>query len=320
MVDILSFKVPTPYPVGPVNLYLIRAGDVNVLVDTGPNTPEARQSLEKNFQNLGLSIEDMQFIIVTHAHQDHMGLAGWIKEQSGARICTHVRNMYWLTDYKGEWERQRNYFFNFWKKNGVPDEIIQKMNIYWNFFKEHSISTSVDCYVEKDSLFMVGTKEIEIIYTPGHATGHISLKVEDRFISGDHLLLDITSNPVIEPPLPEESERPMSLPMYIESLERTLEIKGIEEVYPGHGEPFINYKKVITTRIKHYMNRKKTVYKAMKSKPMTLYEICKSIFPDLPDNQRFLALSETQGHLDLLLVEGKVSIEEKDGIMYYVKQ
>ena len=320
MVDILSFKVPTPYPVGPVNLYLIRAGDVNILIDTGPNTPEARRYLEKNLNDHGLSVKDIHFVIVTHAHQDHMGLAGWIKEQSGAKICSHIRNVYWLTDYEGEWNRQRWYFLKFWHKNGVPDEIIRKMELFWNFFKRHSLSTTVDCYVEKDSLFMVDTAEIEIIFTPGHATGHISLKVEDKFISGDHLLLDITSNPVIEAPLPEEQERPKSLPMYIESLERTLEIEGIKVVYPGHGEPFKDYKKVIKKRIKHYMSRKKAIFRAMKKEPMTLYEICKSIFPNLPDNQRFLALSETQGHLDLLLLEGKVSIEEIDGIMYYVKQ
>jgi len=249
-----------------------------------------------------------------------MGLAGWIKKQSGARICTHIRNLYWLTDYQGEWKRQRDYFLQFWKKNGVPDEIIRRMDLFWNFFREHSISTNVDCFVEKDGLFMVDMAEIEIYFTPGHATGHISLKVEDKFISGDHLLLDITSNPVIEAPLPDEEDRPKSLPMYIESLERTLSIKGIKTVLPGHGEPFKNYEKLIKTRIKHYMNRKKSIYKAMKKSPMTLYEICKLIFPDLPDNQRFLALSETQGHLDLLLEEGKVTIEEKDGITYYVKQ
>ncbi len=320
MVDILSFDIPTPYPVGPVNLYLLKFQENNVLVDTGPNTDEARKALIEALKEKNLKVEDIHYIIITHAHQDHMGLAGWIKELSGAQICTHIRNAYWLTDYQGEWIRQKEYFLEFWRKNGVPEEILGRINLYWNFFKDHSLSTSVDCFVEKDSLFMVNEFEIEIIYTPGHATGHIVLKVEDKLISGDHLLEGITSNPVLEPPLPGEKERPLSLPMYIESLERTLEIEGINLILPGHGRPFRGHEEIIKRKLAHYQKRKEEVYSKIGETPKTLFEICREIFSNLPDHQRFLALSETQGHLDLLLQEKRIAIEEIDEIIYYVRR
>lgn len=319
MYDILNFSVPTPYPVGPVNLYLVKSGETNVLIDTGPYTEEAKEAFIENLKKFGLTPGDIHYIIITHAHQDHMGLARWIKSQSGAKICTHIRNVYWITNYPGELERQRKYFKDFWRKNGVPEEIIRRMELYWNFFKDHSKSTSVDCFIEKDSLFMVEGAELELNYTPGHAIGHISVKIDDKFISGDHLLLDITSNPVIEPPLPGETERPLSLPLYLNSLEKTLTIEGIKEVLPGHGTPFKNHKKVIKQKIKHYHKRKDQIYKKLGKDPMTLFQICRKVFSELPDDQRFLALSETQGHLDLLLIENKVTIEEIDGITYYVK-
>ncbi len=320
MVDILSFDIPTPYPVGPVNLYLLKVGNNNILIDTGPNTEEAKRSLVNALKERNLKVEDIDYIIITHAHQDHMGLAGWIRELSGARICTHVRNAYWLTDYQGEWIRQKEYFLKFWQRNGVPDEIINRMNLFWEFFKDHSVSTEVDCFVEKDSLFVIDNFEIEIIYTPGHASGHIVLKTGGRLISGDHLLEGITSNPVLEPPLPGENERPMSLPMYMDSLKRTLNIRGINLVMPGHGKPFTGYKEVIRRRLIHYEKRKEEVYSKIGDTPRTLFEICREIFPDLPDHQRFLALSETQGHLDLLLQEKRVAIEEMGATIYYVRR
>ena len=78
-------SVPTPFEVGPVNLYLITAPEV-VLVDSGPGMPGAMGRFEKELAAAGMTPESLQKIVVTHAHQDHYGLAQALSRRSGAPI------------------------------------------------------------------------------------------------------------------------------------------------------------------------------------------------------------------------------------------
>ena len=80
--------LPTPFPVGPVNCWLLR-GDPLTLVDAGPNTPEALAALEAGLAGHGLRIEDVELLILTHQHSDHVGLAATIRARSGCRVAGH---------------------------------------------------------------------------------------------------------------------------------------------------------------------------------------------------------------------------------------
>jgi glyoxylase-like metal-dependent hydrolase (beta-lactamase superfamily II) len=80
--------VPTPFPVGPVNVWLLR-GDPLTLVDTGPSTPEALVALEAGLEAAGVAIEEIELLLLTHQHSDHVGLAATIVERSGCSVAAH---------------------------------------------------------------------------------------------------------------------------------------------------------------------------------------------------------------------------------------
>ena len=80
--------VPTPFPVGPINLYLI-VDDPVTLVDTGPKTDESRDALEAELARLGFKLADIERVILTHTHEDHCGQAAMIQRASGARVFVH---------------------------------------------------------------------------------------------------------------------------------------------------------------------------------------------------------------------------------------
>src|SRR5438105_434174 len=80
--------VPTPFPVGPINIYLI-VEDPLTLVDTGPKTDEALAAVRDQLGKLGFSTKDIKRIILTHTHEDHCGLAGILQRESGARVYVH---------------------------------------------------------------------------------------------------------------------------------------------------------------------------------------------------------------------------------------
>ena len=91
-------ELPTPFPVGPVNVYLIE-GREPVLIDAGPNTREAWDSLLQGFQALGATIDQIRHVIITHGHADHYGLASRIAAESGAPVWIHRDDRAMIQDY-----------------------------------------------------------------------------------------------------------------------------------------------------------------------------------------------------------------------------
>ncbi|MDQ3013127.1 MAG: MBL fold metallo-hydrolase, partial [Acidobacteriota bacterium] len=113
--------LPTPFPVGPINVYLV-VEDPLTLVDTGPKTDEALVALRDQLRKLGFAAIDIKRIILTHTHEDHCGLAGTLQRESGARVYVH------------EWEfqnisvhRQTRVNRDLLMRAGVPAEELEVM-------------------------------------------------------------------------------------------------------------------------------------------------------------------------------------------------
>ena len=81
----LSFELPTPFPVGPVNCYVLLDAPVTV-VDPGMIFRDTLATLGAELEGVGLRVCDVEAVVVTHAHPDHYGAAGWLAEQADAPI------------------------------------------------------------------------------------------------------------------------------------------------------------------------------------------------------------------------------------------
>jgi len=124
MDGIVTLTLPTPYPVGPINLYLIE-GEPLTLVDAGPRTEEARVALHQELAHQGYSLADIRQVVITHPHVDHVGLLAEVVAESGAKVVTHPRNQDWLTDFAGEWRRLMGFFASVYWQEGVPMSVLQ---------------------------------------------------------------------------------------------------------------------------------------------------------------------------------------------------
>ena len=80
-----TIVVPTPYAVGPANVYVITADPVT-LIDCGPNTAAAENALRLGMASFGMVPEQVARIVVTHGHPDHYGLAPRLQAISGAEV------------------------------------------------------------------------------------------------------------------------------------------------------------------------------------------------------------------------------------------
>jgi glyoxylase-like metal-dependent hydrolase (beta-lactamase superfamily II) len=311
---LFQIVIPTPFPVGPVNVYLSTDPDSPLtLIDTGPRTDQALAALEQSLNVLGFALVDIERIIITHGHTDHYGLAGDIVQASEAQVFSHVHNRPLLQENATEQERRRIFYQDLMAKAGAPRQfwtyVVQIMEGFRHFGTEVS---TVHALGVGDEVQLAG-QQWQVLFMPGHAGGLICLyQPETRsFLSNDHLLRDISSNPFFEPPLPGQTQRRRSLVDYIASLERTAAL-DIAIAWPGHGEPIHNHRTLIEDRLAFHHRRAQKILTALADAPQTVYTLTEAIFNNLNPIDRFLAISEVLAHLEWLEDQKTVTSQLED--------
>lgn len=317
MNDLYCIAIPTPFPVGPVNVYLLVDRELT-LVDTGPNTDEAMAVLRTSLAAYGYTLADLRCLVITHAHPDHYGLAARIVAESGARVCSHHINVPRLANDQSEVSQRYAYYAQILQHAGVPLSSLVGLQAELSTVGRYAQPLTVDVALNDQDMLVLAESSWEVMHTPGHARGHICLyNPENRYLlAGDHLLPDISSNPILEPPLPGEIERPRSLAQYLRSLKR-LEALEIAVAWPGHGVPITDHRSLIGQRMQFHRQRAEEIAAILFEEPKTAFQIATSLFSDLQGMQVFLAVSEVIGHLDILEEEGRVIAQQTGGLVRY---
>lgn len=305
--------IPTPFLVGPVNVYLIK-GESLILVDTGPKTKEAWDSLVFQLKELGYSPSDIEQVILTHHHPDHVGL---LDQFHNKRIIAHENAQPWITKDEKFLASVVDYFQKLYIEHGVDLAMIEKMKESEERYLDFSCQTDLTMAVrEGDEID--GLHGWKVIETPGHAQSHISLYCEKSgvVIAGDHLIKKISSNAILERPFSDDNSRLKTLLQYRESLKKLLQY-NIETVLPGHGEQITNAHELIRERLLQQEKRALSIRKLLEQKPMRTFDICKIIFEKIYEKQAVLTFSEILGHIDLLEEMDLIYEKNKDGFIYF---
>src|SRR5688500_20014664 len=86
---VIPISLPTPFYIGPVNVYLI-AEDPITIIDTGPKTKATVDALREGLRATGFRVSDIRRIVLTHAHEDHCGLAKSLRDEAkNAEVFVH---------------------------------------------------------------------------------------------------------------------------------------------------------------------------------------------------------------------------------------
>lgn len=317
----LKITVPTPFEIGPVNVYLIEDEQL-ALIDTGPKTDEALEALRAGLAQAGYSIRDVDYVIVTHEHEDHYGLARFIKDQSRARTYAHKASLPLLTRRESEFHLIYEVAHKqLLQSAGVPEEAVAAIQPTVKLLEACGDQVKVDKALEEGDIVRVGRTKLTVVHTPGHAEGAICLySAEDKALfSGDHLLAHVSSNAVVIDPLDCGDCRSRSLVDYVASLRRVHGM-DLEIVYPGHGEEILDHRSLIEVRMRFYERRKAEILSALGDAEKTPYELAMDVFAGLRPFEVFLAVSEVIGHLDLLEDEGKVTWRNTSGVIRYRRE
>lgn len=311
--NIAKLILPTPYAVGDVNVYLVK-GDALTLIDTGVHTKESKEALSYQLGELGLKIKDIELVILTHHHPDHAGALGFFEQD--VPIYGHKNNQRWL-EWSDEFiELHDRFFFDIARQFGVAEELRDKLVDYrddMNGFAKRKLTGFLS---EGDSL--PGLPGWTVIETLGHAQSHVSFlrEMDGVLIGGDHLLARISPNPIMEPPLQTDDDRPRPLLQYNKSLKKLLGLP-ILKVYAGHGIEIDSVNELIEFRMTRQHNRAMLVKEMLEEKPLTAYEVCQRLFPKIYRNEVGLTMWETIGQLDYLVDLGEIESKIQDDLIRF---
>jgi len=311
-----QITLPTPFPVGPVHVYLLE-GEPLTLLDAGPRTPEALQKLEEGLKGLGYSVSDLQRIIVSHAHPDHYGLAATLAETSGAAVLAHPRC---ASQLHGQAERggSLQWYAGLLRRAGMPLTVQLRVAGGFRHLNRHSGPVQVTDLLREGDTIRMGDALWQVLHTPGHSADLICLyQSEARLLLGsDHLIGHISSNAIIEPPDQKGADRRRPLVEYWASLQRVSEM-DIGLVLAGHGQPIDDHRALIEKRFAFYQKRLQSIRGALRDGPQTVWAIVEQLFPRLGGIDTFLAVSEILGHLDAMEDTGEVRVVTEDGEWRY---
>jgi len=303
-------ELPTPFPVGPVNAYLL-LGDPLTLVDVGPKTDEARNALEAGLAAAGVGLPQIRRIVLTHGHTDHFGMVEVVRVASGAEVFAHESDRSKFAGKRWIATHLRRFFTRAGLPRSFQAEFMHLAEAYRSYFDPLTTMSPVK---DGDALVIDETR-LRIMHCPGHSLGHICLYHEDGILlSGDVLLSEVSPNPVVE--FTPKGVRIPTLPQYLQSLRRIL-LLNCDLAYPGHGSPIASPNTRIRELIAHHEQRKEEIRARLDRKPKTLLALAQEIFQNLDHFNTMLALSEVIGHLDLLAEEHRVGISRSGTRILY---
>jgi glyoxylase-like metal-dependent hydrolase (beta-lactamase superfamily II) len=317
---VTTIALQVPFAVRAVNCYLLE-GDPLMLIDPGADWHETMVELEDALADRGLRVEDVEQVILTHQHYDHVGLAHRVRERSGATVVAHHLLREFLADLPGQMELEDTYQADVMRLHGVPEAAIQEL---YEVSREHRVyggSVTVDRLIGDGDVVVAGGRELHVAVRPGHSPTDTVFTTEAERVtfSGDHLIGHISSNPVIHRPLDRPADtrdRMRSLPRYIDSMRRTATL-DVDVLLPGHGNPVEDHAALVAERLEFHQRRKERIFGGLGGESKTARTLALDLWGQLAEREAFLTLSEALGHLDLLEEEGRVVVEEEDGLLRY---
>jgi glyoxylase-like metal-dependent hydrolase (beta-lactamase superfamily II) len=305
---LFRLRLPLPWPGIPhVNAWAIRAGDGVVLIDCGMHQDHSLEQLEYAMAQVGLELEQVSQLVITHAHVDHWGQAASVLARSGAPLWMHP-NVEHARVTEADPAAAAAHRYEIGRQSGVPEPALRA------FLERYGeLPSGVEEIVEADHQLVTGVSletdlgRLDVYETPGHAPSHVSLfaPAHRLLIAGDHLLGRLslyfdfgwTPDPVAE---------------FLSGLERVATLDA-RLCVSGHGRPFTDVAAHVRGNRELVAGRLRATRAGLADMPLTALELIPAIFGE-PLNPRTAAwrLPETLSYLTHLERLGEAA-SERDG-------
>ncbi len=311
-------RMPLPFALGHINLWLLKSGDGWTIVDTGVNTEESAKVWNQTFSSV-MDNQPVDRVVVTHLHPDHAGCAGWLCARTGATLMM-TREEYMLcqlllTDI-GRPESDAGKVF--YTAAGFAADSLHHYEKIFGFFTR-LVSPLPESYqrLSAHDEIVIGEHCWKVIVGRGHSPEHACLYCDEQnlLISGDQLLPTISSNVSVYP------GEPAANPL-LDWLTSLAELKdAVPEnvlVLPAHGEPFRGTHERLDELILEHRDRLDEL-EAYCRQPRRATDVFSILFKrEIVAGNLVMATGEAIAHLNYLVAQGRVEVEmDSSSVSWY---
>lgn len=315
---ILVLRLPLPFALDHINVYLLDEGDGWSVVDSGLDTSEARDVWEVAFRSPMLRGRPIKRILITHHHPDHIGLAGWLARRWAIPIEITEMELEFSSRYADPNRDPHKERIDFWTENGMPEKVAKNLaGSMPNYLRSvHALPDDISPINIRRPL-KLGGRSWFVIIGEGHSPCHVSLfnKDEDVLISGDQVLPEISPNIGVWPDGPQDP-----LGDYLRTVEPFANLGQDPLVLPSHRSPFRGLAERVNELMHHHDVRLAALVKYCSS-PISCFDALASMFDrQLEREQLGFAMAEGLAHLHYLMGIGELGLISKDGVRCFQKK
>lgn len=296
------WAVAVPLPGGQRSLaytltYLLRDGEGRVhVVDPGWDTADNRALLRGALDEL-TPYADVASILITHLHEDHLGLGEWLRDFSGAPLVMHELEVS-AASGGAVWPGAAD--LDVWQVPAARKAELE--STLWPSAPGRSIDADVIVRGSLDHLHPAGL-DIDVIHTPGHTAGSVCLRLPTQrlLLTGDHVL------PALYPGIGLGGKIPGRDPIAdtFASLDKLKKFDD-HEVLPGHHYRFTGLSQRIAAMERHHRRRSGEVEGVLRDRPQaSVYEVASALtwsggWQRMHGPLLYSALLQTSLHIDHL--------------------
>ena len=288
-------------PIGYTLVYLVESTAGPVLVDAGWSHPDSWQALMAGLDFAGVAVSDIYGVLVTHHHPDHFGLAGQVREVSGAWVALHPADTAMLVRQRAETTpdataRTQRLTAGLVAAGAPPEEVTALGERVAGWLPP--VTWLPDRELADGELADVPGRALRALWTPGHSPGHTCFYAETErlLLSGDHLLPGITPHVALFGPGDGDP-----LGDFLGSIDR-ISTLDVADVLPAHEHRFTGAAARARQIAGHHRERLAEVERALAGGAATVWEIAQRMQWNQPwaamsvMNHR-MALGEAAAHL-----------------------
>ncbi len=304
----IRLELPTPFGIDTVNSWLFLEPEVT-LIDCGMQHEFA--VLEAALAEHGLTIADVERVIITHAHIDHMGAVGEVARKSNAVFECGPATYPWVVDFSGLTEIRAAFVCEEIRKSSTTEEINTFERQSFDYIVAHTESAPAARVREFDpeQPLQLGGLDWQVIYQPGHCQHQYAFyQPEQKWLLSADSLLSITPISLIDFELGSLTERNRALPTWLKSVGVLYDL-DVDVVFPGHGLAIEDHRKTLERQYRRIEKRKNQCYDLIKSGLTTPYAVAADMYAHFSTQAMPMAITMIYGYVDLLAAEGKIKIE-----------
>ncbi len=317
-------RVPLPLPndgLRAVNVYVLQTDDGLVLVDGGWAIPESRDLLARSLDSIGASMADIRRFLVTHVHRDHYTQAVSVRREFGSQVGLGIGERPTLELLNDPDRHPMSDQLGALRQLGA-ESIAEAIKKHFDEPRPYRSEWEMpDEWIEEGPLALAGGRTLDAVATPGHTSGHLVFHdvAGGLLFAGDHVLPTITPSIGFQP-----AQSPDPLGAFLRSL-ALVRARPDAQLLPAHGAVTPSVHARVDQLLEHHAQRLDETAAAAAHGATTAYEVAGVLrwtrrqhsLPDMDTFNQMLAVFETGAHLDLLALQGRLTLTVQDGVRHF---